>query len=998
MRLNRLSIRAAEWNRSRYPAPLLAADLLIFGPGFFLGGLGRKTIDRGVDLAWASIIVLGAIAALTFLAAGYALHLYRARFLVGSFDEVVALAGAWTSSAAVAMLANLVSFSPRVPLSVFGLGMLLSGAGMLATRAAWRLTERAANRPDASGRTRVVVFGAGEGAELVIHSMLSDRHSQFVPVAILDDDPRQQNRSIEGIRVSGYRGEIPDFADDADALLIAIPSATANLIADLTKLAEEADLDVMVLPTTTELIGSLVTHETVRPLEVSDLLGRDEVEIDDASVSAYLTGRTVLVTGAGGSIGSELCRQILRYEPSRLVMVDRDETALQALQVSITGHGLLDDENLVLADIRDRDGMFALFDRVQPDIVFHAAALKHLPMLEAHPREAFLTNVMGTKNVLDAASAVTVEHFVNVSTDKAANPISMLGHSKRIAEALTIETGAEAPGHYVSVRFGNVLGSRGSVLPLFEVQIEAGEPLRITDPDVTRYFMSIPEASRLVLQAGAIGKTGETMVLDMGEPVKILDLAHRLLKHRKSDVDLVFTGLRTNEKLHEELGHEGEALTSREHPRIWHTEAVATTVRQQLETLQGLDDGALRVRMARLNEIAAETESSPALEGSMQRVYLSPPDMSTIERARLIETFDGNWLASVGPDLDAFEAGLAEWTGRPHAVALSSGTAALHLSLLLADLKAGDEVLVSSMTFVATANAVLMAGGVPVFVDSSQRDWNLDPVLVDEHLAKCAATGRVLPKAVLAVDLYGQCANYGALEAVCDKYGVTLLVDSAESLGARRDDRRAGSAGKLAVLSFNGNKIITTGGGGALVADDPELVERARYLATQARLPAPHYQHDESGFNYRMPNLLASIGCGQLERLPSMIERRAAIGERYRALLDPFPGVDFMPVPLGSSPNSWLSVLTIDPAVTGVDRDAVQRALAAENIESRPAWKPMHLQPLFADAEMVGGAVSEWVFEHGLCLPSGSAMSNGQLDRVIDIIESTLTAGDASDR
>ena len=998
MRLNRLSTRAATWNRARYPAPLLVADLLAFGAGFFLGGLGRIGIGD-VELDWASIIVLGAIAAIGFLVAGFALHLYRARFLVGSFDEVIALAGAWTAAGLVAAVVNGLAFQPRVPLSVFGLGMLLSAAGMLATRAAWRLNERAAKRPDADGRTRVVVFGAGEGAELVVRSMLSDPTSQYVPIAILDDDAHQQNRSIEGVRVCGFREQISDFADKADALLIAIPSAGSPLITQLSQLAEDAGLDVMVLPSTTELIGSLVTHDTVRALDISDLLGRDEVQIDDAQVSAYLTGRTVLVTGAGGSIGSELCRQILWYEPERLVMVDRDETALQGVQLSIDGHGLLDNDNLVLADIRDRDGVFAVFDRFQPDIVFHAAALKHLPMLESHPREALLTNVLGTKNVLDAASAVGVDRFVNVSTDKAANPISILGHTKRIAEALTVETGFEAPGHYVSVRFGNVLGSRGSVLPLFEAQIDAGEPLRITDPQVTRYFMSIPEASRLVLQAGAIGKTGETMVLDMGEPVKIIDLAHRLLKHRKADVDLEITGLRTNEKLHEELGHEGETMTSREHPRIWHTEAVASAMREHLDSLDGLDDDALRARLAALTGAQADGETS--LLSSLdtgQRVFLSPPDMSTVERARLIETFDSNWLASVGPDLEAFEAGLAEWTERPHAVALSSGTAALHLSLLLAGVEPGDEVLVSSMTFVATANAVLMAGGVPVFVDSSQHDWNIDPALVEDFLAKRAAGGGPMPKAVLSVDLYGQCADYRSLETICERYGVTLLSDSAESLGASRDGRRAGSAGTLAVLSFNGNKIITTAGGGALLADDPALIERARYLATQARLPAAHYEHAEPGFNYRMSNLQAAVGRGQLERLPDMIDRRAAIGERYHARLGPFDGVDFMPVPLGSAPNSWMHVLTIDPQLCGVHRDDLHHALGAENIESRPAWKPMHLQPLFADAPMIGGAVSERVFETGLCLPSGSAMTNGQVDRIADIIEQTLAGKPAADR
>ena len=287
-----------------------------------------------------------------------------------------------------------------------------------------------------------------------------------------------------------------------------------------------------------------------------------------------LAGRTILVTGAGGSIGSELCRQILRYEPERLVMLDRDETNLQGVQISVAGHGLLDDDNLVLANIRDRDRVFEIFEHYRPSIVFHAAALKHLPLLEAHPREGLLTNVFGTRNVLEAAAQVGVDRFVNVSTDKAANPTSVLGTTKRLAEALTLQVGSQNDGEWLSVRFGNVIGSRGSVLPAFEAQIAKGGPVTVTHPDVTRYFMSIPEASRLVLQAGAIGTTGETLVLDMGEPMKIVDLAEKLIRHHNSDAEIVFTGLRPNEKLHEVLGHEGEHLETGAHERIWHTKAV----------------------------------------------------------------------------------------------------------------------------------------------------------------------------------------------------------------------------------------------------------------------------------------------------------------------------------------------------------------------------------------------------------------------------------------
>jgi FlaA1/EpsC-like NDP-sugar epimerase len=305
-------------------------------------------------------------------------------------------------------------------------------------------------------------------------------------------------------------------------------------------------------------------------LDIDALIGQQRGD-DALEISAdFLRGRSVLVTGAGGSIGSELCRQIMRFDPSEIIMLDRDETALQHVQVSIAGHGLLDTRDVVLADIRDADAVAAIMLDRRPDVVFHAAALKHLPMLEQYPEEAWKTNVLGTRNVLRAAAAAGVGTLVNVSTDKAANPASVLGLTKRIAERLTAGVAAETGFDYVSVRFGNVLGSRGSMLPLFVELIRSGRPLTVTHPDATRYFMSIPEACHLVIQAAAIAEPGEVLVLDMGEPVRILDVARRLLTLLDADTDIVFTGLRIGEKLHEDLIGSGETERRPVHPKISH--------------------------------------------------------------------------------------------------------------------------------------------------------------------------------------------------------------------------------------------------------------------------------------------------------------------------------------------------------------------------------------------------------------------------------------------
>jgi dTDP-4-amino-4,6-dideoxygalactose transaminase len=371
----------------------------------------------------------------------------------------------------------------------------------------------------------------------------------------------------------------------------------------------------------------------------------------------------------------------------------------------------------------------------------------------------------------------------------------------------------------------------------------------------------------------------------------------------------------------------------------------------------------------------------------MSRIYLSPPEVGPDERRMLLEAFDSNWIAPVGPDLDAFEAELAARAGVEHAVGLSSGTAALHLGLLLVGVGAGDEVLVPSFTFVATAAAVSYLGAVPVFVDCSAGTWNIDPDLVAEELSTRAKHGR-LPAAVVTVDLYGQMADYDRLVALCDAWDVPLLEDSAEALGATYGGKPAGSFGRAGVFSFNGNKIITTSAGGVLVSRSAEMVARARHLATQARDPFPHYEHSEIGYNYRLSNLLAALGRAQLLDLDGRIERRRRVNVGYRQGLAGIDGIEFMPVADYGTPNWWLTCITVDPIRFGAGREAIRLALEAANIESRPTWKPLHLQPVFSTAPLVGGAVCAAIFEQGLCLPSGSSLSKTQQARVIDIVRS----------
>jgi dTDP-4-amino-4,6-dideoxygalactose transaminase len=364
----------------------------------------------------------------------------------------------------------------------------------------------------------------------------------------------------------------------------------------------------------------------------------------------------------------------------------------------------------------------------------------------------------------------------------------------------------------------------------------------------------------------------------------------------------------------------------------------------------------------------------------MNRIYLSPPHLDGREKQLMVEALESNWITTLGPQVDAFEREMAAKLGVAHAAAVSSGTAALHLSLVIAGVQPGDEVLCSDFTFAATANAITYCGATPVFIDSSESTWNMDPALLEAELEACRKRGK-MPRAAIVVDLYRPILD------ICNRYEIPVIEDAAEALGATYGGNAAGSMGIMGILSFNGNKIITTSGGGMLLSNNEEFVSRARFLATQARDPAPHYQHSSIGFNYRMSNLLAAVGRGQLENLQRKVERRRAINGFYRTALREFPGMAFMPEASYGRSNCWLTCILVDSSVSGITPEIIRRHLEGRNIESRPLWKPMHMQPVFRSCRMVGGAVSERLFGAGLCLPSGSGLSGDDLDRIVSAVK-----------
>ncbi len=519
-----------------------------------------------------AVLVVVLLAAVLQNLVGHARYLYRGRHAFGSYEEVLALSSSVVAITLLLFFGNLLYPGRPMPLSSPLSGGALSLVAMLGVRYLHRSQKDRARRPDATGAARVLVFGAGDAGVKLVRGMLREPACRYLPVGLLDDDPGRRNLRVSGVRVLGGREELAAQVarTGAAAVVFAIPSAQPPVVREIRELAVGSGVAFKVLPTLSKLLDHRVAVSDIRDVDVMDLLGRGQIETDLEAIAGYLTGRRVLVTGAGGSIGSELCHQIHRYAPAELIMLDRDESALHAVQLSIYGRALLDDASAVLADLRDPERIRAIFAERRPHVVFHAAALKHLPLLERYPAEAVKSNVWGTIATLEAAVASGVETFVNISTDKAADPSSVLGYSKRATERITAYFAADAPGRYLSVRFGNVLGSRGSVLTAFTAQIAAGGPITVTHPDVTRYFMTVQEAVQLVIQAGAVGRPGEALVLDMGEPVRIAEVARQMASLSDRPIEIVYAGLRPGEKLHEHLFGTGERDERPRHPLISH--------------------------------------------------------------------------------------------------------------------------------------------------------------------------------------------------------------------------------------------------------------------------------------------------------------------------------------------------------------------------------------------------------------------------------------------
>ena len=558
----------------------LAADAGLVACAWWLAFQLR--FDRGVppyyeQLLERTILLVVAIKLAVFIAFGFYNRWWR---YVSTRDMWRVLIGAATASLAAGLTVYFASpvHGIRLPRSVFVMDFLLTVALVGGSRL---LARTVFERPSVGGLVargkEVIVVGAGDAGQLVIRELQRSRTLGYTPIGLVDDDPRKRNLRLHGVRVLGTTAELAHVLRDnkPDELLIAIPSAAGEVRQRVVNVARDEGVPVKTLPGLYELIsGDSNLAAQIRPVQVEDVLGREQVEVQLEEVAAYLTGETVLVSGAGGSIGSELCRQIARANPGRLVLVETGETALFEIERELVDERGFSAAIPVLADVGNRAKMRQLFERYRPAVVFHAAAYKHVPLMEANPLESVRNNALATKVIADVAVEFETRRFVLVSTDKAVNPKTVMGQSKALCEWIVEAYGGrrDVATRFVAVRFGNVLASSGSVIPIFRRQIEKGGPVTVTHPEMTRYFMTIPEAVSLVVQAGAIGGRGQVYVLDMGEPVKILELAQSMIrlsgKEPDRDIPIEFIGVRAGEKLHEELWNEGETVGPTSHPKI----------------------------------------------------------------------------------------------------------------------------------------------------------------------------------------------------------------------------------------------------------------------------------------------------------------------------------------------------------------------------------------------------------------------------------------------
>jgi FlaA1/EpsC-like NDP-sugar epimerase/dTDP-4-amino-4,6-dideoxygalactose transaminase len=867
------------------------------------------------------------------------------------------------------------------------------------------------------GVPRVLVVGDGPSVASVVRDIRTS--GRFHPAGLLCSDQPVGARLL-GVRVLGSSQELAEvFSRSGCSMVVLVnPGLGRGGFSDMVRTCIEGGIEFIALRPGELSVQNATTRDD---MGIESLLQREEVQIDLEAVRQLLTGKKVLVTGAGGSIGSELCRQIAAFRPAALYLLERSENSLFYVARELNEAHPEVEAIPLLVDVVDAETVRREFMKAAPDIVFHTAAHKHVGMMEQRPTEAMRNNVIGTWRVAEAAEAAGVRRFINISTDKAVRPTSYMGLSKRLAEIVLEELNRTSKTAFATVRFGNVAGSTGSVVRLFRDQIARGGPVTVTHPEARRYFMTIPEAIRLVLQAAVFADRRVKYVLDMRDPIRIQDLARTMIRLAGlvpgRDIEMEFTHLGKGEKLTEELSDDGEELQPTEHGRVMSIVRQGDSPVQLLERLphweEHLSSGQTALLLEELEQawtkIAPKGGRAIPLPASKQTLTVPfyRPSVGRSEMDTVQSVLRSGWLTT-GKVVGQFEAACAEYLGAKHAVAVNSCTAALHLALEAANIGPGDGVLVPAMTFAATAEVVCYLSATPILVDCDPLTLCVSPDAMEQAIEKWS--GRVPLRAMMPVHYGGQMADMHRLHAIAARHGLRVIEDAAHTFpaftrpSAAENWRRVGEGSDAACFSFYANKCITTGEGGLLTTEDEEFARRVRKMSLHGlskdaweRFSAKgswYYEIVEAGFKYNMTDVAAALGMAQLRRSDDMWRRRAMLAQRYTEKLERFGDVLETPVELENRKSSWhLYPVRLRLESLSIDRAKFIEELKQRNVGCSVHWMPLHLHPFYRKRFGTGPgtcptATAEWV--RLVTLPLFPDMTEAEQDHVCGSIEQVL--------
>ena len=988
---------------------VLAVNVALFLAYYFR--LGSAVFDRlGTDYYFAMTM-----ASVIFLAFFIAFRFYQRVWLYASYEDYF-YALAANLFAGFVFLVSQVVFK-HVILSLVILATILAPLMTVGGRILYRVLKnlRYDYRWRKGNVDEVLIVGNLDFAMRLAKNLKFDSADRRYPVGILTRENTHRGRLIAGIPIIGTIDQLEKAVSEKTprGILLAEETFTGEEKRALIQRARSLGIRVEVAEKQGDEKETGKLSMTIKGITIDSLFGKKEVELNIEDLHRECMEKSILVTGAAGVMGSRISRYIAECNPRKLLLLDVNENGLQNVVEEIQEKFPENEILPMIISLNDQKGLDNLFKNEKPDYVLHAGFLNKSNLTEKNPGEVVKNNMVGTYHLVEAAQKYAVEKVLMVSANRAKEPKDLISASKRICEMMMQGANQRFATHFSVVRFPDLTKNAYYELERFKQSVREGKPLLVKNPGDIKYLFGYRDAGKLIIKSLTMAKGGEVFVLDPGPGITSKELAETFVKHQKIQEQV--RGEMTIDYRDEPGDNRDEPVVNFEDLNRTDDEGIYLS-RIVFDDFQGLkekiSDLELIIEKGDLETIEKSVMKtlkdlipdyqypgydgaglyfpSRTEEGKRERIWLSSPHMGGLEQHYVQEAFDTNWVAPIGPNVNEFEKEMGKYVGVKHAAAMTSGTAAIHIALRLLGVEQGDEVFCSSLTFSGSVNPIMYEKAVPVFIDAEPESWNMSPVALEKALKDRKNKGK-LPKAIIVVNLYGQSADFDPIVKLCEEYGVPIIEDAAESLGTTYKGRQTGTFGKFGVFSFNGNKIITTSGGGMLVSDDEAAIRKAKFLITQARDPARHYQHSVVGFNYRMSNIVAGIGRGQLKVLDLRIEQKKAIFEYYREAFKDIGDLTMMPIRSFGEPNYWLSAMTLKKTSKIKPLD-IMLALEKEEIESRPVWKPMHLQPVFKGTTFFhhreeGPSVAKTLFDNGVCLPSDTKMTEKDLESVVSIVK-----------